>query len=64
VNEDIEVAVTLAGLLHDIGHGPFSHAFDHDIAKVIGLPDYMHEEQSCRILDFIVDEYSIDIGEY
>lgn len=41
--------VRLAGLLHDIGHGPFSHQFDDVVYAKMGLEDG-HDEYRKRIL--------------
>lgn len=43
LSEYEKVCVMLAGLLHDIGHGPFSHAFE-DISV------FPHEEYTVKIL--------------
>lgn len=43
LSEYDQVSVMLAGLLHDIGHGPFSHAFE-------GLSQVHHEEFTKRII--------------
>jgi HD superfamily phosphohydrolase len=46
ISEDEEEAVLIAILLHDIGHGPFSHALEHSIVKGIS-----HETISSLIMD-------------
>ena len=46
-----EQAAKIAILLHDIGHGPFSHALEHT------LVDVKHEQLSLLIMEKLNEEY-------
>ncbi|MDX2361496.1 MAG: HD domain-containing protein [Crocinitomicaceae bacterium] len=53
ITEQEEQAVLLAILLHDIGHGPFSHALEHDIVSGVS-----HEEISEFFIDRLSKEFN------
>lgn len=43
LSEYDKICVMLAGLLHDVGHGPFSHAFEH-------VTKHSHEDYTTKII--------------
>ena len=53
ISEDESTALLLAILLHDIGHGPFSHAMEHSIVEGI-----THEDISLKFMNSLNDEFS------
>ena len=52
ITDEEETAVLIAILLHDIGHGPFSHTLEHDIVK-----DINHEELSLLFMKRLSEEF-------
>jgi len=47
VSEDEIATIRIAGLLHDVGHGPFSHVFEHLLEKEL---DKTHEDITTWII--------------
>jgi HD superfamily phosphohydrolase len=52
ISAEEEEAVTIAILLHDIGHGPFSHALEHTLVNGI-----KHEDISMLMMDKLNEEF-------
>jgi len=47
ISEDEAEMVRIAALLHDVGHGPFSHVFEHLLTKELGKT---HEDMTLWII--------------
>lgn len=53
ISEDEKDALLIAILLHDIGHGPFSHAMEHSIVNSVH-----HEEISLLLMEQLNKEFN------
>lgn len=56
ISEDEENALLIAILLHDIGHGPFSHSMEHSIVKNVS-----HEEISLLFMQKLNTEFNSNL---
>ncbi|KAN0026321.1 hypothetical protein ACTFIV_007305 [Dictyostelium citrinum] len=60
ITEREQKFVRIAGLCHDLGHGPFSHAFESWVDQLGGDKRFHHEEMSIKMLNWIIDEHGLD----
>ncbi|XP_031564010.1 deoxynucleoside triphosphate triphosphohydrolase SAMHD1-like [Actinia tenebrosa] len=60
IKEKDVLSVIIAGLCHDLGHGPFSHMFDGQFIPA-ARPEihWKHEEASVQMFDYLVDSNNL-----
>ena len=63
ISEEDILCLEIAGLCHDLGHGPYSHLFeDYFIKKNIDkIINRTHEIRSVNLLRYIINKYNINI---
>lgn len=59
ITDEEAQGAAIAILLHDVGHGPFSHALEHSLVEGIG-----HEDVSALVMDALNREFNgaLDLG--
>eukprot|EP01084_Bolivina_argentea_P126454 223901_1 len=63
ITDDELFCVSAAGLLHDLGHGPFSHVFDNQfIPGIKNNNSFKHEKMSVSLIEdlFVSNQIAID----
>lgn len=63
ITAKIVLTFQLAGLCHDIGHGPISHGFDSFLTELFGSEQkwVVHEYRSVQLLRYIIHTYNIPL---
>lgn len=53
------LCIEIAGLCHDLGHGPFSHVFDMQYMKLVRQTPWEHEDGSVVMFKHLVEKSSV-----
>lgn len=56
IDDNIVQCLRYAGLIHDTGHGPFSHVSE----EVLEKNGIEHEDESCKVVDKLEDKIDVD----
>jgi len=57
ISQEEETACLAAILLHDLGHGPFSHTLEHSLIK-----DFHHESMSLSLMDQLAEKFGPEMA--
>ena len=55
------LCVAIAGLIHDLGHGPYSHFWEHEFMSAF-TSNFDHEALSAALFDRLLDRNQIDVS--
>lgn len=58
VDDDDVLCLQVAGLVHDLGHGPFSHTFEEYMHKHV--PSWSHEDLTCTLFRDVFHELIVE----
>lgn len=59
ISDKDALCLQVAGLCHDLGHGPLSHVFETYFIQKIGSEEdkkWTHEDATCMLLDYLWDD--------
>lgn len=60
VNDGDVRCLSIAGLLHDVGHGPFSHMFEECVHEMVD-PNWSHEAMGVAIIETMLTRTSLPV---